>query len=279
MKIYAHTLVKNEERYLWFAVTSVIDHVDKVLLWDTGSTDNTQLIAKELVKRYGNKIDYRELGDVDINEFTQVRQQMLEETDADWFIIVDGDEVWWKDSIESVRKIVEEQGEKLESLISSYYNVVGDIYHFQEEVAGKYMIDGITGHLSIRAMSRKIPGLHLENPHGTQGFFDNKGKLIQDRSKQKRKHMGKNYLHFTHMIRSSNFQKDLDVPKRKIKYKYELGIPFPKDFYYPESFFLTRPEIVKSPWEKFDTNYLLKSLVQTPLRKMKRRVFSGGVGY
>lgn len=50
--ITVHTLVKNEERYLWFAVTSVIDYVDKMLLWDTGSTDRTIQLIKELKKRY-----------------------------------------------------------------------------------------------------------------------------------------------------------------------------------------------------------------------------------
>ena len=48
MKIWAHTLVKNEEKFVWYSVMSIISHVEKVLLWDTGSTDNTPEILKEL---------------------------------------------------------------------------------------------------------------------------------------------------------------------------------------------------------------------------------------
>ena len=50
MKVWAHTLVKNEERYIWYAVMSVIDWVDKILIWDTGSTDKTVEIIKEIEK-------------------------------------------------------------------------------------------------------------------------------------------------------------------------------------------------------------------------------------
>lgn len=50
MKIIVHTLVKNEERFLWFAVSSVIDYVDKVFLWDTASTDDSIKIEKKLKK-------------------------------------------------------------------------------------------------------------------------------------------------------------------------------------------------------------------------------------
>ena len=80
MSICGHTLVKNEERYLWFAVTSVIEYLDKLLLWDTGSKDNTVKIAKELQNKYPNKIDFKEVGEVDISEFTSVRKEMLDQT-------------------------------------------------------------------------------------------------------------------------------------------------------------------------------------------------------
>ena len=47
-KIWAHTLVKNEERFIWFSVMSVIVNVDKVLIWDTGSTDDTVKIIQKI---------------------------------------------------------------------------------------------------------------------------------------------------------------------------------------------------------------------------------------
>lgn len=272
--IWVHTLVKNEERYLWFAVMSVIDHVDKILLWDTGSSDNTVGIIQELKKLKGEKIDFREVGEVDIEGFTKVRQQMLEQTKSDWFMIVDGDEVWWQDSIRKVVEEINSRGDSLEGIISHYYNIVGDIYHYQEESAGKYHIDDKTGHFNIRAINRNIPGLHFEKPHGQQGLYDGNGVLIQDRLKEQRKFIDAPYLHFTNMVRSFSRIKDLKVPKRDFKFKYELGIPFPKDFSFPEIFNYERPSIVPSPWEKMTSMYFVRALIETVLKKLKRRLIN-----
>ncbi|MDO8341531.1 MAG: glycosyltransferase family 2 protein [Candidatus Woesebacteria bacterium] len=105
MKIFAHTLFKNEERWLWFSVTSIIDHVDKLLLWDTGSTDRSWEIATLLKNKYPSKIDLREFGEVTPTTFTKVRQEMLDETDSDWFLVVDADEIWWEEKISKMKSI------------------------------------------------------------------------------------------------------------------------------------------------------------------------------
>ena len=99
MQIWGHALVKNEDRYLWYAISSVIKFVDKGLLWDTGSSDDTLKIVESLKQRYPSKIKFREIGEVNPEQFTVVRQKMLEESACDWVVIVDGDEVWWEDKI------------------------------------------------------------------------------------------------------------------------------------------------------------------------------------
>jgi len=280
MKIWAHTLVRNEERYLWFAVTSVIDYVDRVLLWDTGSTDNTVKIIQELKETYRDKIDFQEVGEVDKESFTQIRQRMLDRTKSDWTILLDGDEVWWDDSIRKIMETIRSNGDSLETIAHRFFNVVGDIYHFQEEKAGKYRIDNKIGHLTIRAMKRSIPGLHFGRPHGQQGIFDEQNILIQERDKRKRLFIDeKLYMHFTHMIRSRNQEEDLKVMKRDIKVKYELGIPFALDFYYPEVFFKPRPAVVPLPWGRMDKKYFWRAFLETPLRKVKRRLVKGKSGY
>jgi glycosyltransferase involved in cell wall biosynthesis len=279
MKTWAHTLVKNEERYVWFAIMSVINYVDKILLWDTGSTDSTFQILQQIKKQYPDKVELEQVGDVNPEEYTGIRQKMLEKTKGDWVFIVDGDEVWWDDTIKKLITTVSEN-KVIESLVTRYYNLIGDIYHRQEEAAGMYKIDGEKGHLTIRAMSMSVPGLHLERPHGTQGFFDDDGVLIQERDVSKRVHIKEHgYLHFTNLPRSSSRTEDLKVPKRGQKLKHEIGIPLPLDFYYPEVFFRPRPDIVPSPWVKMSDTYKHKALVQTPLRKVKRRLFYGKVGY
>ena len=280
MKIWAHTLVRNEERYIWFSVMSVINYVDKILIWDTGSTDNTVSIIREIKKKYPEKIDFKKVGKVDAQKFTEVRQEMLDITKSDWFLIVDGDEVWWDGGISKVTQIIRKHGNNLETIVNGYFNIIGDIYHYQEEKAGKYKIDGKEGHLTIRAINRSIPGLHFGKPHGIQGIFDKGDRLIQERDIKKRMSIDESlYLHFTHMIRSKDFSENLKVMKRDIKFKHELGFRFPLDFYYPEVLFRPRPTIVPSPWEKMNKNYILRALIETPLRKFKRRVLRTKSGY
>jgi len=278
-KIWAHTLVKNEEHFIWFSVMSVIEHVDKVLIWDTGSTDNTVKIIQEIKRRHPKKIIFNEVGDIDIDEFTKVRQEMLNETDADWFLMVDGDEVWWNRSIREVVDLIKKSGNKIESIVVPTYNLVGDIYHYQEKAAGRYRLAGKFGHYNLRAINRNIPGLKSAKPHGTWGWTDGNNRMIQDRSAKKIKFVDAPYFHATFLQRSVDIELDKNVPKRARKLKYELGDSFPLDFHYPEVFFKPRPAFVPSPWRKMDKGYIAKAIIQTPLRKVKRRLIHGKVGY
>lgn len=279
--ITAHTLVKNEARYVWFAVMSVINHVDKVLLWDTGSSDGTLEIIEEIQRLEGgrSKIEFREVGSVSPEEFAMVRQEMLDATDTDWFIVVDGDEVWWEDSIRKVVELIQKKGDGLESIVVPTINLVGDIYHYQDPTGGQYNLAGRKGHLNLRGINRRIPGLHSYGPHGKWGWVDRENKMIQYRDEKKIIYVDAPYLHATNVPRAGNIGEEKFVPKRKMKRKYELGIPFPKDFYYPEVFFRQKPEIIPSPWIKMDSYFKIRASLETPFRKLKRKFGKGKVGY
>lgn len=275
--ITAHTLVKNEERFVWYSVMSVIEHVDKVLLWDTGSTDGTLKIIKEIKDLRKDKVDLKLIGEVTPEEFTEIRQKMLDQTKTDWFIVLDGDEIWWEESIRKVVDVI--KGKTRESIVVPMIYLVGDIFHHQEEAAGKYNLAGKKGHLSLRAVNRKIPGLSSSKPHGTWGWVDKDGKMIQYRDPKKILFIDAPYLHTTHLPRASEKAYEYEVPKRAKKLKYELGIPFPRGFYYPEVFFRPRPDVVPSPWGKMDLSFLLRAAIETPLKKLKRRIMPAKVGY
>lgn len=276
MEIWAQTLIKNEERWLWYSVTSVIDHVDKLLLWDTGSTDGSGQIEKELVKKYPDKIILKQKIQDTAEEFTKVRQEMLEETKSDWFIVVDGDEIWYENSIKKVIEMINDTDDNIESVVVPTINLVGDIFHHQDSSSGKYKIAGKVGHFNLRAINRNIPGLQSLGPHGKMGWTDGSGKMIQDRGIDKIKLIDAPYLHATNIERSD---RDRDTVKRLKKLKYEFGLNFAKDYFYPEAFFKDRPNFIKSPWITTDSAFKFRAFFETPLRKIKRMVWKGGVGY
>lgn len=278
MKVWGHTLVKNEGRWLWFSVTSVINHLDKLLIWDTGSTDDTVRIITELKKRYPEKIIFKKRIITKLQDFALARSEMLAETKSDWFMVLDGDEIWWEDSIKSVLSRI--QGDNtIESVVTPTINLVGDIYHFQEQAAGNYNLAGRIGHYNLRFINRSIPGLASAGNHGTWGWVDGENKMIQDRDASKIVFVDAPYLHATNIERSSDVFGDTGVMKRPGKLKYDLGITFPLDYYYPESLFLWRPDFVKSPWKSRSKKFIIQSGLQTPLRKVKRRLWFKKVGY
>ncbi len=276
--IWGHTIVKNEEKFIWFAIKSVIDYLDKILIWDTGSKDKTVEIIKLLQREYPGKIELKEYGYVDSYEFTEARQEILEKTHSDWFLMIDGDEVWFENSIRKVVEVIQKKGDLLDSIVTPHYNIVGDVYHYQEDKGSNYQIDQRRGHINIRAINRNIQGLHFAKPHGQQGLFDGDNIPIQER-KGRRIFINAPYFHFTHMVRSSFKGFDKKVPKREQKFSYEIGIPFPKDFRYPEVFYSARPDVVPSPWKRRPIKFFLISLVTTPLKKIKRRITKSKEGY
>ncbi len=286
MKISTHVLVKNEDRFLWYSVMSVIKYVDRIRIWDTGSTDNTLKIIDEIKKTDSAKkldiFDYQKvkIGHFDESKmrnnmmndsFTAVRQDMLEKTTAEWFLIVDGDEVWWDESIKNVTTKIRLDPEKYDSLVIPSTNLIGDMYHYQEAKAGRYHLAGRVGHYGLRGVRRGIKGLHAQGGHGIFGWSDNNNQRIEYHNIKKTLFLDSPYLHATHLKRSSTYDGDRRVFKRVKKNKHELGIPFSKDFYYPEVFFRDRPSIVPSVWEVPTISYKFRAFFETPLRKIYRR--------
>lgn len=263
MTIWANCIVNNEENFIWFALMSVVDYVDKILVWDTGSTDKTVEIIKEVIKIKGDKVILKEVGEVDKFQFTKMRQMMLRQSKCDWILILDGDEIWWENSIKKiVAKIDKKEGE-IEGIVVPMIVSVGDIYHFQEEQAGQYKIHGKKGHISLKAINRRIPGLHVDWPYGKEGYFDKDYKLIQER--EEIIFIDAPFLHVTHLKRSG-LKKKLD------KFKHELGDPVNEDFKFPEVLYKPYPNTVSSPWVSISGLDKIKAQFLTPLRKLKRRL-------
>lgn len=278
MNVCAHTLVKNEARWLWYSVTSAIDFVDKVMLWDTGSSDGTLDIIRELQKKYPEKINFKKYPIQNADEFALIRQEMLLETKSDWILMLDGDEIWWRQSLKKIIDTLRKKGNDIESIYVPTINTIGDIFHYQENKAGNYNFGEKVGHYNLRVLSSRIPGLRSEGRHGIWGWVDSSGKMIQER-KEKLAFVDAPYLHNTFLPRALNLKADNAVIKRKKKYKFELGEKFPFNFFYPESLFEDRPQMVPSPWNTRDAKYIIRATVETPLKKLKRRLSRSPVGY
>ncbi len=277
VKIIAHCLVKNEERFIWYTIKSVLPFVDKIIVWDTGSTDNTLQIIKSIKS---NKIIFKEINSITAETFSITHQRMIKRTPKKytWLLILDGDEIWPEYSIKKITQFAR-QHPNYESIVVRTNNLVGDIYHRLPESAGHYNLAGRTGHLSLRLINLKnIPGLHADKPHGQHGYFDGHNTLIQDRPSRNIKFLDIYYHHATHLQRSSTRAKDNQVIKRAFKYKYETGNSIPNK-QIPKIFFQSHPSIVPDVTAPASTSFRIISFLVTPLRRIKRSLLPSASGY
>lgn len=257
MTIWVNTIVHNEENFIWFALMSVLDFVDKILVWDTGSDDRTVEIIKTI---RDEKIDFKEVGMVNPEGFTKMRQKMLEQSKCDWILILDGDEIWWQSSIKKVIEVINKTKD-IEGIVVPMIVPVGDIFHLQDEKAGRYQLLGKKGHLSLKAFSKKIPGLYVDWPYGKETYLDENNLPIQQRKNIL--FLDAPFLHVTHLERSS-------FKRRYNKYKHELGNHVSKNFKFPEVLSEEYPSFISSPWIKISGIKKFKSQLLNPLRKLKR---------
>ena len=189
----AHMVVRNEP-FVYYAVKSIYDYVDTILLWDTGSYDAHTLedILKCLKEDYSRKIMFKKVKidsdelywtaktvaqESDINKglvnVGTIRQQMIDATQTSHFIIVDGDEVHYRSGAKKFREIVNNWDSDIdcvylpicwfydfEHVIASYdaYSVVGRIFKTQNVE----MNDKSPMEMHVSKVNKEV--LHLSNP-------------------------------------------------------------------------------------------------------------------
>ena len=260
--ITAHTVVKNEDRFIWFAINSVLNFVDQLIIYDTGSQDLTVKIIKSISSP---KIIFQQFGNQTADQITFLRQQQLTRTKTSWFLILDGDEVWWQMSIKQIRQTTKTAHKNLWGIITPTINSIGDIFHYQDESAGRYKFGNHTGHLAVRVIRRDIPGIHLKNTYPLEGYYDATNTLVTDYA-NKLIFQQSGYLHLTNLSRST-LPKDKAISRI---FKYELGNKFSKHFEYPEVLSKKYPSFVPNPFVKMNQTTYLKAALITPLKKLKR---------
>ncbi|MBX4205633.1 glycosyltransferase [Candidatus Microgenomates bacterium] len=257
MKIACNCLIKNEENFIWFAINSVLPYVDEILVWDMGSVDKTVEIVKSIKSE---KLKFKQTSETDVS---MVRQQMLDETHADWIFILDGDEIWHDEQIQEQTQEIRDNGEKYDVVVNSNTMLIGDIYHYMDPKLGRYKIHDIVGHYNIRFI-KKLPGLHLKGSYPNESYVDENNVMSQNFSKDKILFSNNFYLHASFLPRSSKDNK---------KVKYERGLSFPLDYFYPEVFFKNKPNMIPLPWTATGINYKIRSLIELPFKKIKRSIY------
>jgi hypothetical protein len=107
MKLVSLSMVRDEEYWIWYALTSVAPHVDEILVFDNHSTDRTVEIVRGM-RHLGDKVSLFERfgGDSEHDN----RERMLDEArrrGATHVLTVDGDEVHADEVLSFCRRLLE----------------------------------------------------------------------------------------------------------------------------------------------------------------------------
>jgi len=260
--ISAHMIVKNEDKWVWFALESILPHVDEIIVTDTGSSDQTIAIIKSIASP---KIKFSQVPITTSADVTLIRSQQLKETKTPWAWIIDADEIYPTSTAKECLELA--RGNSSEGVLVRRYDLLGDIYHRQNESVGSYELFGHKGHLLVRLINlAKLPGLHYRGDYPNEGFFDGKGNSILTHSPSAWP-ATKNYLYHAMYLKRSSEGSNLPMFNRS-KYKIETGIGI--DGIIPEVFSLPRPPLVPDPLVRRSLGYELIAQVVTPIKNIKR---------
>ncbi len=273
-KITVHCIVKNEEKWIWYAIESIRNIAQEILIYDTGSTDKTV----EIIKTFRDKkIKFEEKGSVDSKGLVSLRRQQLKRTKTEWFLILDGDEIWSESAKkELVQKLKTANSEDWGVVIRAW-NFIGDVYHLHPESAlyhWPYAPKDYIGWANLRIIKTSTPGLNITGNYPLEAYCDSEFTPIQNYGLKHLIFLNNRYYHTTYLVRSTNRKADKTVLNRLYKNKQELGTSVGKNFIYPQAFFKKAPSIVDNPWRKRSALELAASIVQTPIKETRRRIFN-----
>lgn len=264
--ITAHMVVRNEDRFVWYAISSVLPYVDKFIIFDTGSTDKTSSIIETFKDK---KIVFSQKNSVDTKGLVNVRQSQIDMTETSWIWIVDGDEVYPSKTAEKISQLVESKKDYL-GIIVHRYDLLGDVYHYQNEKVGEYNQFGRKGHYVLRLINKKkISGLKVCGDYPYEYFADKDGNSIKEKGKKYFPFVEERIFHGLYLKRSSRGASLPNVLNRN-KYKIELGTKIETEEL-PEVFFWETP-FVSDLCQRRNWLYILVALAVTPIKFLKRKM-------
>jgi len=93
-------MVKDEEELLPQCLESIKDHVNEIIIVDTGSTDRTVEIAES----YGARVYHHPWE----NDFSKHRNQSIQYASNDWILIMDADEEFFPEDAVKIKSVTKE---------------------------------------------------------------------------------------------------------------------------------------------------------------------------
>lgn len=211
--ITSHTIVKNEEKFIKYAILSVEPFVDRMLIWDTGSSDKTIEIIKSIKSP---KIEFKKFNNIDRDGLVRLRNEQINITKTPWFMLLDGDEIWPEKNLKKLIDSMKKASSDTVALVNKTRNCVGDIYHFQPEEKGRYKIGKWQGHLNIRAIKNN-KDLKVIGQYPLEAYtIDN---IPIQQMTDKLEFVDTWYLHTTHLKRTG-WNNSFKVIDRLKKFKF-----------------------------------------------------------
>ena len=156
--ITVHFRVRNEETYCEAALKSVLPLAERVLVFDTASTDSTLQKIKAIAKG-DSCIEIHEVPATDAEGLCAYRNQMADMTKTEWYMIVDGDEIY---PMECIEKIIE----KMKAVPSNIDRIRVCRRHFYKSLNFISEFDGL-GRIFRTATVRRTLHSTAKNCHGS----------------------------------------------------------------------------------------------------------------
>src|SRR4030042_3173401 len=147
--VTAQMVVKNEDRFVWFAIKSILPYVEKFLITDNGSVDQTRAIIESFN-------DQKIIFETQNGNIVKIRKNQLLKTKTPWFLLIDGDEGWPQQQLIELLQLTKDLPKEKIAAVNETKNCVGDVWHCSPKEAGKYHLGKWQGNLNIRLM-RTLP--------------------------------------------------------------------------------------------------------------------------
>ncbi len=107
MKLVSVSMLKNEEYWIWYALTSVAPHVDEILVFDNHSEDDTPEIVRGMSHLGDKLVLFERFGGVSEQENREAMLAQARRRGATHVLTLDGDEVYADEVLSFCRRLLE----------------------------------------------------------------------------------------------------------------------------------------------------------------------------